>query len=200
MRGWAAGVGCNLALAADFTVAATDAVFWEPFIDRGFSPDSGSSWMLPRLVGLARARRMLILGEKVHATDAADWGLIDQAVSPAELDGTVEQLLARLACGPTVAIGLAKQGHSIIAAAQTWPQVTALRNKADSLGLSGLRVEKLDLLDPQDAARAASWEFDVLVNNAGVGKAGPSAKFPSTWYDRISRSMSLRRSTSLSAS
>jgi 2-(1,2-epoxy-1,2-dihydrophenyl)acetyl-CoA isomerase len=109
VQGWAVGFGCNLALAADFTVAATDAVFWEPFVDRGFSPDSGSTWLLSRLVGLARARRMLLLGEKVSATDAADWGLIHQAVSRPDLDDTVEELLQRLACGPTVAIGLAKQ-------------------------------------------------------------------------------------------
>jgi 2-(1,2-epoxy-1,2-dihydrophenyl)acetyl-CoA isomerase len=109
VRGWAVGFGCNLALTADFTVAATDAVFWEPFVDRGFSPDSGSTWLLPRLVGLARARRMLLLGEKVSATDAADWGLIHQAVGPSELDSTAEELVGRLACGPTVAIGLAKQ-------------------------------------------------------------------------------------------
>jgi 2-(1,2-epoxy-1,2-dihydrophenyl)acetyl-CoA isomerase len=109
VQGWAVGFGCNLALAADFTVAATDAVLWEPFVGRGFSPDSGSTWLLPRLVGLARARRMLLLGEKVSATDAADWGLIHQAVSPTDLDSTAEELLRRLACGPTVAIGLAKQ-------------------------------------------------------------------------------------------
>jgi 2-(1,2-epoxy-1,2-dihydrophenyl)acetyl-CoA isomerase len=108
VQGWAVGFGCNLALAADFTVAATDAVFWEPFVDRGFSPDSGSTWLLPRLVGLARARRMLLLGEKVSATNAADWGLIHQAVSPPDLDDTAGELLQRLACGPTVAIGLAK--------------------------------------------------------------------------------------------
>jgi 2-(1,2-epoxy-1,2-dihydrophenyl)acetyl-CoA isomerase len=108
VRGWAVGMGANLALAADFTVAAGDAVFWEPFIDRGFSPDSGSTWLLPRLVGLARARRMLLLGEKVAAADAADWGLIHQAVDPAGFDAAVEELLARLAAGPTVAIGLAK--------------------------------------------------------------------------------------------
>ena len=112
VRGWAVGIGCNLALAADFTVAATDAAFWEPFVERGFSPDSGSTWLLPRLVGVARARRMLLLGEKVSATDAADWGLIHQAVSATELDDTVEELLARLASGPTVAIGLAKQALS----------------------------------------------------------------------------------------
>jgi 2-(1,2-epoxy-1,2-dihydrophenyl)acetyl-CoA isomerase len=109
VQGWAAGIGCNLALAADFTVAATDAVFWEPFIDRGFSPDSGSTWLLPRLVGVARARRMLLLSEKVSATDAADWGLIHQTVSPPDLDDATEQLLTQLASGPTVAIGLAKQ-------------------------------------------------------------------------------------------
>lgn len=112
VRGWAAGFGCNLALAADFTVAASDAVFWEPFVDRGFSPDSGATWLLPRLVGLARARRMLLLGEKVSADDAADWGLIHQAVDPAELEGTAEELLERLVCGPTAAIGLTKQALS----------------------------------------------------------------------------------------
>jgi 2-(1,2-epoxy-1,2-dihydrophenyl)acetyl-CoA isomerase len=109
VQGWAIGLGCNLALAADFTVAATDAVFWEPFVARGFSPDSGSTWLVPRLVGLARAKRMLLLGDKVSATDAAQWGLIHQAVDQTELDDLTEELLRRLASGPTVAIGLAKQ-------------------------------------------------------------------------------------------
>ncbi len=109
VRGAAAGLGCNLALAADFTLAADDAVFWEPFAARGFSPDSGATWMLPRLVGLARAKRMLLLGDKVGANDAADWGLIHQAVAPVDLDRVTDELLARLANGPTVALGLAKQ-------------------------------------------------------------------------------------------
>ncbi|WP_396903936.1 enoyl-CoA hydratase/isomerase family protein [Mycolicibacterium phlei] len=109
VRGWAVGLGANLALAADFTVAADDATFWEPFIGRGFSPDSGSTWLLPRLVGLARARRMLLLGEKVSGADAADWGLIHQAVPTDRLDTTANELVARLAAGPTVALGLAKQ-------------------------------------------------------------------------------------------
>ncbi|OBK26922.1 enoyl-CoA hydratase [Mycobacterium asiaticum] len=109
VQGWAAGMGCNLALAADFTVATTDAVFWEPFTERGFSPDSGSTWLLPRLVGVARARRMLLLGEQVNGVDAADWGMIHCAEQAATFRNTVEELLARLANGPTVAIGLAKQ-------------------------------------------------------------------------------------------
>jgi 2-(1,2-epoxy-1,2-dihydrophenyl)acetyl-CoA isomerase len=109
VRGWAVGLGCNLALAADFTVAAEGAVFWEPFVGRGFAPDSGSTWLLPRLIGLTRAREMLLLGEKVSGRDAADWGLIHRCVSAADLDEVTTQLVARLASGPTVAIGLAKQ-------------------------------------------------------------------------------------------
>jgi 2-(1,2-epoxy-1,2-dihydrophenyl)acetyl-CoA isomerase len=109
VRGWAVGLGCNLALAADFTVAADDAVFWEPFVDRGFSPDSGSTWLLPRLIGVARAKEMLLLGEKVSASDAAEWGLVHQCVSASELEAVAEELVTRLASGPTVAIGLAKQ-------------------------------------------------------------------------------------------
>lgn len=109
VRGWAVGLGCNLALAADFTVAADDATFWEPFAARGFTPDSGATWLLPRLVGLARAKEMLLLGEKVGAHDAAGWGMIHRAVPADDVDDTANALLARLASGPTVALGLAKQ-------------------------------------------------------------------------------------------
>ncbi|MUL68079.1 enoyl-CoA hydratase [Mycobacterium sp. CBMA 234] len=109
VRGWAVGLGCNLALAADFTVAGDDATFWEPFAARGFTPDSGASWLLPRLVGLARAKEMLLLGEKVGANEAANWGMIHRAVPLADLDNTAAALVDRLASGPTVAIGLAKQ-------------------------------------------------------------------------------------------
>lgn len=109
VTGWAVGLGCNIALASDFTVAATDAMLWEPFIDRGFSPDSGSTWLLPRLAGVARARRMLLLGEKVSGADAADWGLIHQAVARDDVAAAADELVGRLASGPTVAIGLAKR-------------------------------------------------------------------------------------------
>jgi 2-(1,2-epoxy-1,2-dihydrophenyl)acetyl-CoA isomerase len=113
IRGWAVGLGCNLAIAADFTIAADDAMFWEPFLARGFSPDSGATWLLPRLVGVARAKRMLLLGEKVNGAEAADWGLIHRSVPVGELDTATTELLIQLASGPTVAIGLAKQAiHS----------------------------------------------------------------------------------------
>ncbi|MEE2058540.1 enoyl-CoA hydratase/isomerase family protein [Rhodococcus artemisiae] len=109
VRGWAVGLGCNLALAADFTIAADDATFWEPFVARGFSPDSGATWLVPRLAGIARAKQMLMLGEKVGASDACDWGLIYRSTPPSDVDAAASALLDRLASGPTVALGLAKQ-------------------------------------------------------------------------------------------
>ncbi len=80
--------------------------------------------------------------------------------------------------GEGAAIGLARAGHAVIAAAQVWPQVTALRAKAAEAGLGSLRVEKLDLLDPYEVKQAVSWDFDVLVNNAGIGEGGPIAEIP----------------------
>ena len=75
VRGWAAGLGCQIALAADFTIAAESSRFWEPFLERGFSPDSGATWLVPRLVGIARAKELLLLGRKVTGAEAAGWGL-----------------------------------------------------------------------------------------------------------------------------
>ncbi|GAB3760934.1 2-(1,2-epoxy-1,2-dihydrophenyl)acetyl-CoA isomerase [Nocardioides ginsengisegetis] len=109
VRGIAAGMGCQLALAADFTVAAEDASFWEPFVLRGFTPDTGSTWLLPRLAGLARARRMLLLGELVTGSTAAEWGLIHEAVPAPHVEAAALALVDRLAGGPTVALGLTKQ-------------------------------------------------------------------------------------------
>jgi 2-(1,2-epoxy-1,2-dihydrophenyl)acetyl-CoA isomerase len=109
VRGWAAGLGFQLALAADFTVAADSARFWEPFIERGFTPDSGSTWLLPRLVGLARARELLLLGRTLTGAEAASWGLIHTSVAEPEVDATAAALIERLASGPTVALGLAKR-------------------------------------------------------------------------------------------
>ena len=75
VRGWAAGLGCQIALAADFTVAAESSRFWEPFLRRGFTPDSGATWLLPRLVGVARAKELLLLGRELSGAEAAGWGL-----------------------------------------------------------------------------------------------------------------------------
>ncbi len=108
VRGWAAGIGFQLALAADFTIAASDARFWQPFAERGFTPDSGATWLLPRRVGEIRARELLLLGRALTGDEAAAWGAIHASVSPATLDEAVDDVVGRLAAGPTVALGLTK--------------------------------------------------------------------------------------------
>jgi NAD(P)-dependent dehydrogenase (short-subunit alcohol dehydrogenase family) len=80
--------------------------------------------------------------------------------------------------GEGAAIGLAARGHDVIAAAQAWPQVTALRRRAEAEQIEHLRVEKLDILDPYVVKRALRWNFDVLVNNAGIAEGGPIAEIP----------------------
>lgn len=108
VRGWAAGLGFQLALAADITVCADDARFWEPFVRRGFTPDSGATWLLPRRVGEVRARELLLLGRELSGAEAAEWGAVHAAVPPADLDGAVAEVVGRLAVGPTGALGLTK--------------------------------------------------------------------------------------------
>jgi 2-(1,2-epoxy-1,2-dihydrophenyl)acetyl-CoA isomerase len=109
VRGWAAGLGCQLALAADFAVVADDSRLWLPFTKRGFTPDSGATWLLPRLVGISRAKELLLLGRPISGADAAAWGMVHRAVPATELDAVAEELVAELASGPTVALGLTKR-------------------------------------------------------------------------------------------
>ena len=133
VQGWAAGIGFQIALAADFTVAADDARFWEPFGERGFTPDSGATWMLPRRVGEVRARELLLLGRALSGAEAEEWGAIHRAVPAAALDDAVEEVAARLATGPTVALGLTKWLLGAGASAELQAQ---LANEAFALELS----------------------------------------------------------------
>lgn len=110
VNGPAAGIGASLALAADFTLAGRSAYFLEAFVNIGLVPDGGATWMLPRLVGKARALQMMMLGERIGAEQAAQWGLIYQAVEDAELMVQANALALRLAQGPTKALGLMRQG------------------------------------------------------------------------------------------
>lgn len=80
--------------------------------------------------------------------------------------------------GEGAAIGLAREGHDVIAGVQVWPQVTALRQKAAKLGLPTLRVEKLDVTDRRDVERSFGWDIDILFSNAGIGEAGPVCEIP----------------------
>lgn len=109
VRGPAAGIGCSLALAADFCVASETAYFLQAFVNIGLVPDGGASWMLPRLIGRARASEMMLLGEKVPAAKALDWGMIHTVVADDALDAEAFALAERLAAGPTVAMGLIRR-------------------------------------------------------------------------------------------
>ena len=109
VRGPAAGIGCSLALAADFCVASETAYFLQAFVNIGLVPDGGASWMLPRLIGRARASEMMLLGEKVPAGKALDWGMIHKVVADDALDAEAFALAERLAAGPTVAMGLMRR-------------------------------------------------------------------------------------------
>jgi 2-(1,2-epoxy-1,2-dihydrophenyl)acetyl-CoA isomerase len=107
-RGWIVGVGLSLALACDFTVVADDSRLWAPFARRGLTPDGGISWLVPRLVGVARAREMILLGRVVDGRTAADWGLVHCSVEADAVDREARELAGQLASGPTVSLGLAK--------------------------------------------------------------------------------------------
>ncbi|WP_419807569.1 enoyl-CoA hydratase-related protein [Sphingomonas sp.] len=109
VNGPAAGIGCSIALAADFVIAGASGYFLQAFVNIGLVPDGGASWMLPRLIGKARATEMMLLGEKVGADKAAEWGLIHKAVADDRLMAEALALATRLAAGPTVALGLMRR-------------------------------------------------------------------------------------------
>ena len=107
--GVAAGAGCSLALACDLIVAGDKARFAEIFPKRGLALDGGSSWLLPRLVGLHRAKELAFFGDIVSATDAEAMGLVNRVVPDAELDEFVAGWASRLASGPPIALSLSKK-------------------------------------------------------------------------------------------
>jgi 2-(1,2-epoxy-1,2-dihydrophenyl)acetyl-CoA isomerase len=107
--GVAAGAGANIALACDLVIAARSASFVQAFSKLGLVPDSGGSWFLPRLIGNARAIGLTLLGDKLPAQQAAQWGLIWRCVEDSELAGIVEGLAAQLAAAPTRGLARTKQ-------------------------------------------------------------------------------------------
>jgi 2-(1,2-epoxy-1,2-dihydrophenyl)acetyl-CoA isomerase len=109
VNGVAAGAGANLALACDLVIAARSATFIQSFSKVGLVPDSGGTWFLPRLVGRARAIGVALLGDKVGAEQAADWGLIWRCVADEEFPAAVEELAQRLAAAPTRALARTKE-------------------------------------------------------------------------------------------
>ncbi len=108
VNGVAAGAGANLAFACDIVVAGSSAQFIESFSRIGLLPDSGGTWMLPRLVGHARATALAMLGTPFSAKQACDWGAIWSVVADADLDAECERLSQMLASAPTKSLGAIK--------------------------------------------------------------------------------------------
>jgi 2-(1,2-epoxy-1,2-dihydrophenyl)acetyl-CoA isomerase len=103
VNGPAAGIGCSLALACDLVVARESAYFLLAFVNIGLVPDGGSSLLVPERAGFARAAEMAMLGERIPARQALEWGLINRVTADDELEGAVDALAERLAAGPTQA-------------------------------------------------------------------------------------------------
>jgi 2-(1,2-epoxy-1,2-dihydrophenyl)acetyl-CoA isomerase len=101
VNGPAAGIGCSLALACDLIVARESAYLMLAFVNIGLVPDGGSSLLVPSRVGFARAAEMAMLGERVPARQALEWGLINRVVADDEFEAEVDALAERLATGPT---------------------------------------------------------------------------------------------------
>lgn len=109
VNGVAAGVGCSIALMGDLIVAGESAYFLQAFRRIGLVPDGGSTYLLPRMVGRARAMEMMLLGEKLPAAKALDWGLVNRVVPDAELMPTALALAHELAAGPTKTLALIRR-------------------------------------------------------------------------------------------
>lgn len=109
VNGIAAGAGANIPLACDFVIAARSAKFIQAFCKIGLIPDSGGTWFLPRLVGMARAKQLAMLGEPLTAEQALEWGMIYSVVDDEELQSAAMKLATHFASQPTLGLALTKQ-------------------------------------------------------------------------------------------
>jgi 2-(1,2-epoxy-1,2-dihydrophenyl)acetyl-CoA isomerase len=129
VNGAAAGAGANLALACDLVIASRSAYFLQAFVNIGLIPDSGGTFLLPRLVGLARAKSLAMLGERLGAEQALAIGLIHAVAEPEALEADARALASKLAAQPTRAIGLAKRAFH----AEVFPELEAALERERAL-------------------------------------------------------------------
>lgn len=138
VNGPAAGVGCSMGLAGDFVFAGRSAYFLQAFVNIGLVPDGGSTWLLTKTIGKARATQMMMLGERVSAEQAESWGLIYKAVDDDKLMDEALAMATRLAAGPTVAIS-AMRRNIMTALDGSLDQV--LRAEAEGQRLAGASAD-----------------------------------------------------------
>jgi 2-(1,2-epoxy-1,2-dihydrophenyl)acetyl-CoA isomerase len=141
VNGPAAGIGCSVALCSDFAIAGKSAYFLQAFVNIGLVPDGGASWMLPRLIGKARATQMMLLGEKISGDQAADWGLIYKCVEDVDLQAEARTLAHKLAAGPTLALGIMRQN---IATALEMDYAGALLREAEGQRIAGASADAME--------------------------------------------------------
>lgn len=134
VNGVAAGAGANLALACDIVLAARTSRFIQAFSKIGLVPDSGGTWLLPRLIGEARAKALAMTGEPLNAETAADWGLIWKAIPDEDLMSEAKDLTARLASGATKGLAATKK---LIQDAADQPLDRQLNDERDAQRLAG---------------------------------------------------------------
>jgi 2-(1,2-epoxy-1,2-dihydrophenyl)acetyl-CoA isomerase len=128
VRGPAAGVGCSLALAADLVIAGESAYFSQAFSKIALVPDGGSAWLLSQAVGRVRAMELMLLGERLPAPKALEWGLVNRVVADEALDSTAVQLATALAVGPTRTYALIRE-QAWAAADESWEQSLATERR-----------------------------------------------------------------------
>ena len=136
VNGVAAGAGANVALACDLVIATKSASFIQAFSKIGLIPDSGGTYFLPRLVGTARAMGIAMLGERISAQQAADWGLIWKCVEDAEFAAAVDTLLSDLAQAPTGGLAQTKRALHASASNTLEAQLDLERDIQRELGMS----------------------------------------------------------------
>lgn len=144
VNGPAAGAGCSYALAGDIIVAAKSAYFLQAFVNIGLVPDVGSTWLLPRMIGRARATRMMMLGERIPAELAYEWGMVSELVDDADLKARTLEIATKLANGPTKSLTLIRHG---------------IRDCMDKTLTEGLMVERRNQLA---AGRSADFAEGVM--------------------------------------
>ena len=109
VRGVAVGAGCNMALGCDLVVASENARFSEIFARRGLSIDFGGSWVLPRIIGMHRAKELALFADIIDSAEAERLGLVNRVLPDSEIDGFVDVWAARLAAGPPIALAMTKR-------------------------------------------------------------------------------------------
>jgi 2-(1,2-epoxy-1,2-dihydrophenyl)acetyl-CoA isomerase len=157
VNGPCAGAGCSLALAADIVIAARSAYFLQAFVNIGLIPDAGATWLLPRLAGRARAMEMMMLGERIPAEKALEWGLISRVVDDEALESEAVALATRLAQGPTVALGLirrlAREAEQVSLSEALAAERVAQREAGETRDFKGAVIAFLQKMQPRFEGR-----------------------------------------------